>query len=109
MDDFTFSLAAGAAVSALALLLFSPSGFSLAAFIFLLALSQAGFFARSALLKSGFAPKRAEYMFIAAVVACFFAAALSLGVKFGEMTQVFPVPLALCAAPAALLSKHYFS
>ena len=109
MDDFAFSLAVSVFAVALLLTAFPGIGFSPVAALFLLALSQAGFFALQALHKSGLPSPRAEYLFAGVLFVCFLAGALATGASLRTMLSFAPLPFALFAPSVASLSKSYFS
>ena len=109
MDDFAFSLAVCVFAVVLLLLAFPGMGFSPITALFLLALSQAGFFALQALHKSGLPSPRAEYMFVAVLFVCFLAAALATGPSLRTILSFAPLPFSLAAPAAASFSKSYFS
>ena len=109
MDDFAFSLAVCLFAVALLLLAFPGLGLSPITALFLLALSQAGFFALQALRKSGLPTPRAECLFAAVLFVCFLAGALATGASLHAMLSFAPLPFSLFAPGVASLSKSYFS
>ena len=74
----------------------------------LFALSLAGYFALAELKKCGTATPAAEISFAAAILACYFAAALSLS-ALSSLIPLFFVPLALLVPAITGAVRHYVS
>jgi len=109
MDEFSFSLAVSALAVVLALLLLPGVGITMQSALFLLAVSQAGFFAMQAVRKSGVPSPRAEHLFIAVVFVCFLASAFVIGASVKTMLSFASVPIVLCAPAIGATVKAYFS
>ncbi len=74
----------------------------------LFALAQAGYFALAELKKCGMATPAAETAFAAAILACYFAAALSLSALSSLLSLSF-VPLVLLVPAITGAVHHYVS
>lgn len=109
MDEFGFSLAVSALAVVLVLLLLPGAGITAQSVIFLLAVSQAGFFAMQAVRKSGVPSPRSEHLFIAIVFVCFLASAFVIGASVKTILSFASVPVVLCAPAIGATAKAYFS
>lgn len=108
-SQFGFSLSLSAALAAFVWLSGSFGAVSLQFALALLALSQAGYFALAKLEGAGARFPHSAYLFVAVVLASFFASSLPFFALSASLSLLF-FPAALCApAVGAVLNDSLFS